>query len=194
MIKKVLIINGSNRVGGNTDMLLANLISGIKSTDVSETQYFLRNKIIKDCRGCYFCYKNGFCSTKDDMQEIHNEIQNSDLMILASPMYYWGVTGLMKTFIDRLYLYYPRRNRNLIAGKKAIIITPMNVDELEHGKKAFVSEIEPLTMSYKYILKLLGVEILDMIFYSGLRKKGDAKKNTMYISSAYKLGERLTSL
>ena len=130
MAKKVLVINGSLRVRGNTDTLMANLLKGTENTDIIATRYLLRDKKISDCNGCYYCYKNNSCSIKDDMQNIYEEIQKSDLLILASPLYWWGVTGLMKTFIDRLYLYYPRTNTGLIAGKKAIIITPMHVNEI----------------------------------------------------------------
>lgn len=194
MINKVVIINGSLRVHGNTDTLLANLLNGIKKTNITTIQYLLRDKNIEGCNGCYYCYNNSSCSIKDDMQEIHRELHNSDLLILASPLYWWGVTGLMKTFIDRLYLYYPKRNAALIAGKKAIIITPMHVNEAEHGEKAYKSEIEPITMTYKYILKRLGIDILDIIFFPGLNNKGDAEKNTKYLNSIYQIGEQLPGL
>jgi multimeric flavodoxin WrbA len=194
MIKKVLIINGSLRTGGNTDTVLASLIEGIKNTKIIATQYFLRDKKIEDCKGCYYCYKNNSCSIKDDMQEIHQEIQKSDLMIFASPMYWWGVTGLMKTFIDRFYLYYPKRNGHLVDGKKLLFIVPMNVNEKQHGQKAYISEIEPIQMTSKYIFKRLGIEIIDIIFYPGLSAKGDAKKNTMYLNSVYKIGKQLNEL
>ena len=128
------------------------------------------------------------------MQEIHGEIQNSDLLIFASPLYWWGVTGLMKTFIDRLYLYYPRSNTGRIAGKKAIIITPMHVNETEHGKIIFNSEIEPIKMTYHYILTRLGVDIADMVFYPGLNNKGDAKEIKEYLNNAYKIGKGLCQL
>jgi multimeric flavodoxin WrbA len=194
MVKKILIINGSLSVRGNTDTLIANLLNGTKNTNIIAIQYFLRDKNIADCRGCYHCYKKSSCAIKDDMQEIHGEIQNSDLLILASPLYWWGVTGLMKTFIDRLYLYYPRTNTGMIAGKKAIIITPMHVNEIEHGEKAYKSEIEPITMTYNYILGRLGVDIVDMIFYPGLSNKGDAGENKEYLNNAYKIGKGLCEL
>lgn len=188
MTRKVLIINGSLRIGGNTDMLLSSLAQGMAKTKIQTTQYFLRDKNIGDCNGCYYCYKNNNCSVIDDMQEIYDELQMSDIIVLASPMYWYGVTGLMKTFIDRLYLYYPKRNRYMVAGKKAIIITPMYANALDHGQKAFDSEIEPITRVYKYILARLGIDILDFVFYSGLGKKGDALTKTKYLNEMYDLG------
>ncbi|MFC2118926.1 NAD(P)H-dependent oxidoreductase [Bacteroidota bacterium] len=151
------------------------------------------DKDIAGCKECYYCYNHDQCSIKDGMTDIHQSIQKADLLVLASPMYWWGVTGLMKTFIDRLYLYYPKNNGNLIAGKKLLILTPMHVSEEEFGKKIYESEIEPLKMTSKYIFKRLGVEIVDMIFYPGLNAKGDANKNKIQSEETYTLGEKITN-
>ncbi len=194
MCKRIVIINGSLRVKGNTDAIIESLLEGAENTDVAIKQFVLRDKKINGCKGCYYCYENNNCSIKDDMQEIHHEIQQSDLIILASPMYWWGVTGLMKTFIDRLYLYYPKRNGHFVAGKKLILIIPMNVNEKQHGREAYISEIEPIQMTSKYIFKRLGIQILDIVYYPGLRSKGDALKNKEYLNQSYKLGQKLVHL
>ena len=191
MKKKVIIINGSCRAGGNTDMLVTMLEKGVKERCINLSKHVLRNKSISDCKGCYHCYKSTCCSIKDDMQVIHNDIQKSDLIILASPMYWWGVTGLMKTFIDRLYLYYPKRNTPLVAGKKLFIIVPMNVNPEQHGLATYQSEIEPLEMSSRYIFKRLGMELLDIIFYPGLNDKASIKEHEEHLENAYRLGNTI---
>ncbi|MEJ2627298.1 MAG: flavodoxin family protein, partial [bacterium] len=104
MGKKAILINGSLRAKGNTDTIIKSLLQGAQNTDILIKQFVLRELKISGCKGCYFCYDHNKCSIKDDMQKIHKELQQSDLIIFASPMYWWGVTGLMKTFIDRLYL------------------------------------------------------------------------------------------
>jgi len=194
MFRRIVIINGSLRANGNTDAIIKSLLDGAESTDALIKQYVLRDKNINDCKGCYYCYKNNNCSIKDDMQEIHHEIQKSDLIILASPMYWWGVTGLLKTFIDRLYLYYPKRNEHFVAGKKLLLIIPMNVNEKQHGREAYISEIEPIQMTSKYIFKRLGIEIIDIVFFPSLSAKGDAIKNREYITNSYKLGQKLVHI
>jgi multimeric flavodoxin WrbA len=191
-MKNILIINGSVRENGNTDVLLSAFKNGLKETSLSVSQFDLRNSSILDCKGCYYCYKYGKCSIKDDMQEIHHEIQKSDLLIFASPMYWWGVTGLMKTFIDRLYLYYPKSNAHLVAGKKLVLIIPMNVNQKQHGIESYLSEVEPIKMTTRYIFKRLGVEIIDIIFLAGLSNRNDAKNNEDYLSRIHKLGENLS--
>ena len=194
MNKNVVVVNGSLRVKGNTDTLLEKLSEGTKETDINLKQFVLRDIIIEDCKGCYYCYKHSNCSLEDDMQKIHPELQNTDLLIFASPMYWWGVTGLMKTFIDRLYLYYPKRNAELIAGKKLIFLTPMKVNSVEHGEKVFESEIEPLIITSKYIFNRLGIKIIDMIFFEGLNTKSEAIENINYLNRAFKLGKQLINL
>ena len=194
MGRRILIINGSERVNGNTDTIIKSLLEGTENTDAVITQYVLRNNKIKGCNGCYYCYDNEICAIKDDMQEIYDEIQQSDLIILASPMYWWGVTGLMKTFIDRLYLYYPKKNGHLVAGKKLLLIVPMNVNEKQHGREAYLSEIEPIQMTTKYIFKRLGIKVIDVVFFPGLSGKGDAAKNKACLKTAYDLGQKLIQL
>lgn len=191
MHRRIVSINGSIRINGNTDTILKSILDGAESSGAFIKQFVLREKNINDCKGCYSCYKSNRCSINDDMQEIHQDIQNSDLIILASPMYWWGVTGLMKTFIDRLYLYYPKRNEHLIAGKKILIVIPMNVNEKQHGRAAYTSEIEPLQITSKYIFRRLKLEIIDIVFYPNLSAKGDAIKNKEYLNNSYLAGQRL---
>ncbi|MCK4942655.1 MAG: flavodoxin family protein [Candidatus Aminicenantes bacterium] len=192
-MKTVTIINGSCRAGGNTDHLLESLETGMADGGLGIRKHVLRNERIDDCRGCYYCYKNQSCALRDDMQTIHSDIQESEMMILASPMYWWGYTGLMKTFIDRLYLYYPRKNGHLIRGKKAVILMPMHVNEKEHGLKAYESEIEPLTMASNYIFKRLGVDIAGIKFFPGLNDKSALKAHSEYLTLSCQLGKNIAN-
>ena len=100
MTKRIVIINGSLRSNGNTDTIIDSFIGGTYKKAVVK-QFTQRDMNIQGCKGCMYCFKNESCSIKDDMTEIHNEIQKADLILLASPSYWWGVTGIAKTFIDR---------------------------------------------------------------------------------------------
>ncbi len=135
--KRILVINGATRVNGNTDIILSKLIAAALQTDVQINQIDVRKKKIKDCIVCYHCTDNTACSIKDDMVEVYEEINRSALIIFASPIYWWGVTGIMKVLIDRLYLYYSNLNKPFIEGKKAIIISPMNMNSDIYKSKIF---------------------------------------------------------
>ena len=99
MDKNILVINGATRQNGNTDIIINKIIEGSLNEKVKINLIKLRNKNISDCIGCYTCYKKNKCSINDDMTEIRDSINRSDMIIFASPTYWWGVTGLMKIFI-----------------------------------------------------------------------------------------------
>ena len=194
MIRKAIAINGSLRPEGNTDRLLASFVEGAESVGARVIQSVLRDLRIQDCTGCYHCYRNSECALDDDMQIIHREVQSSDVLILAAPLYWRSLPGLMKTFVDRLYLYYPRRNGKLIAGKKVIILTPMFMNKKEHGKANYDSEIKPLSLIYGHMTKRLELEIIHMAFFSGIGKRGDIEKQPAHIRRAFHLGRKLRDL
>ncbi|HOP31287.1 MAG TPA: flavodoxin family protein [Spirochaetota bacterium] len=103
---KILTFLGSPRKHGNTATLLDSVINGIKSIDNNSVeQIFLNEKNIRPCQGCNSCKKDGAdgCIQKDDMQNIYPLIAKSDLIILATPIYWWSVTAQMKLLIDRIY-------------------------------------------------------------------------------------------
>jgi multimeric flavodoxin WrbA len=158
MNESILIINGASRINGNTDILVGKIIDGANSVGLKPASMELRNKNISNCIGCYQCFKESKCSFQDDMTEIRNQISEAELIILASPLYWCGVTGLMKTFLDRLFFYYHPQNKGLISGKKAIIVTPMNQKNVD-----FESEV--LVEFYNRLLNCLGVKIIDMFFW-----------------------------
>ena len=107
------------------------------------------------------CLEKNTCSIDDDMTEIRKAIQEADILIFASPLYWGSATGLMKTFIDRLFFYYHPSNKPLIFGKKAVIVAPMN-------QKITNEETKILKEFYNCLLNCLGVEILYFYFFGGI--------------------------
>lgn len=181
MSDSVLIINGSTRINGNTDILIDRIIAGARYVNVNPTLITLRNKQISNCIGCYQCLRTSECSFKDDMTEIRALIEEAGLMVLASPLYWCGVTGLMKIFIDRLFFYYHPETRPLISGKRAMILTPMNQKDV-----SFESQV--LVEFYKRLLSCLNVEIADMFFFSDIMGKGAVSDRPEYLDHAYRIG------
>ena len=179
------MINGSARVNGNTDIILSRLMTSALQTDVQIKQIDVRKKKIKDCIGCYHCKDNTACSIKDDMVEIYDEIKRSALIIFASPVYWWGVTGIMKVLIDRLYLYYSDLNKPYIAGKKAIIIAPMHMNSDIYKIKIFVD-------FYKIIFDNLKMTLVDTCLFGNVNEKGAIQKNTEYLNKIDRLGKTLS--
>jgi multimeric flavodoxin WrbA len=185
--KRILVINGATRVNGNTDIILSKLITFALQTDVQIKQIDVRKKKIEDCIGCYHCNDNRACSIKDDMVEVYEEINRSALIIFASPIYWWGVTGIMKILIDRLYLYYSDLNKPFIEGKKAIIISPMNMNSDIYKIKIFLD-------FYKIIFDNLKMTMVDTCLFGNVNEKGAIQKNTEYLNKIDRLGKTLSDL
>jgi len=119
---KVLAIQGSPRKKGNTALLLDQYLQGLQSNDVKiEIDLIKLGKMdIRPCKGCGSCREHlGKCTLKDDMQEIYPLLLAADVIILASPVYWWNITAQAKQFLDRFYaLNYGENFR----GKKFVLL------------------------------------------------------------------------
>ena len=105
MSKKICILNGSPRLNGNTKALIARFTKGAQAAG-NEVVCFDLQKM--DIHGCLGCCKGGKdaespCVQKDDMEQIYPVYREADVVVLASPMYYWGISGQLKCAFDRLF-------------------------------------------------------------------------------------------
>lgn len=107
MEKKILIISSSPRRGGNSDTLCDQFIEGAQSAGHNTEKIFLKDRKINYCTGCGTCI-NGekSCPQKDDMPDILTKMISSDVIVMATPVYFYTMCGQMKTFIDRLCARY----------------------------------------------------------------------------------------
>jgi len=101
MTKRVLVVSASPRRGGNSDILCDEFIKGAESIGHHVEKVFLNDMDIRYCRGCGACEATHKCVQKDDMTDILDKISSSNVIVLASPVYFYTVNGQMKTFIDR---------------------------------------------------------------------------------------------
>lgn len=103
-MKRVLILSSSPRKQGNSQRLCEQFKAGAESAGHTVTLIRLAEKQLGFCRACDACMKNGgTCVLKDDMHEILEAFQLADVLVLATPVYFYGVSAQMKTFIDRTY-------------------------------------------------------------------------------------------
>lgn len=114
MIKKILMISGSNR-NGNTNYLLNQIAKAIYNSEI----ILLNKKNIEYCKGCLACHNIDKCIIQDDMKEIIHKMTEADLIIFGVPNYFDNVTGLFKNFMDRLHPLY---KNELIKDKQVIYI------------------------------------------------------------------------
>lgn len=106
MAKKVLIISTSLRGGSNSDILAKECENGAREAGHDVEYISLKGKDIKFCIGCLACQTKGNCVLNDDVAEIMDKVKNSEVIIFATPIYYYEMCGQMKTLLDRLNPLY----------------------------------------------------------------------------------------
>lgn len=101
MKKKVLILSGSPRKNGNSDLLCNEFMKGALEAGHDVEKIRVQEKNIGYCLGCYACKNTGVCAIKDDMSEVLNKMILCDVMVLASPVYFYSIDAQLKAVIDR---------------------------------------------------------------------------------------------
>ena len=110
MSKKVLILSGSPRRNGNSDILCDEFKKGAIESGNEVEKIFLRDKNINYCIGCGACYKTGKCVQKDDMAEVLQKMVDADVIVISTPVYFYTMDGQVKTLIDRTVARYTEIN------------------------------------------------------------------------------------
>ncbi len=101
MSKNVLVISSTLRKGGNSEILAQEFAKGAKDAGNNVEFITLQDKEIKFCKGCLACQKIGHCVIKDDSNEIVEKMEQADVIAFASPIYYYEMSGQLKTLLDR---------------------------------------------------------------------------------------------
>lgn len=102
MEKKVLILSGSPRQGGNSDLLCDEFLRGAQEAGHKVEKIRVASKKVAPCSGCYYCRDHrGACVHKDDMAEILQKMIDADVLVLASPVYFYSIDAQLKAVIDR---------------------------------------------------------------------------------------------
>ena len=110
-MKKVIVISTSLRKGSNSDMLADKFIEGATAAGHDVEKISLIGKEMKFCIGCLSCGTTHKCCIKDDVPAIMDKVLNADVVVWATPIYYYEMSGQMKTLIDRMNAMYPKDYR-----------------------------------------------------------------------------------
>ncbi len=177
MRKKILAISSSPRKGGNSDLLIDQFVSGSLEAGHLTEKISLREKNINYCTGCGTCVskKNG-CSQKDDMAELLHKMIDADVIIMATPVYFYTMCGQMKTFIDRTCARYTE----IIDKDFYFLITAA-----DNNKTALSRTIEEFR---GFTLCLNDAKEKGIIYGTGAWNKGDIKNSTA-MKQAFDMGK-----
>ena len=152
---KILVLNGSPRPNGNTAKMVASFKEGAENAGSDVTVIEVCKKQIHGCIACEYCHTkgNGQCIQKDDMSEVYDALKDVDMLVLASPIYYHGISGQLKCVIDRFYsAAYPKKPERL--KKVAMFLSSGDANMYDGAKFSFDGDF----------LDYLGLE--NMGFYS----------------------------
>lgn len=150
---RILALVGSPRRGGNTELLVDAALAEAAKRGHTGKKLHLYDYEIKPCVDCRACKKGELaCVLEDDMPKIYGEMDASDALIIATPIYWYGPTAKMKLLIDRLRPYVANRR---LDGKRAFLIAPS-----EEGPSACEPLMDSLKMSFRYLGLVYGGEAL----------------------------------
>lgn len=181
MNKKIIILNGSPRKSGNTSALTTSFTKGAKESGNQVFEFFLDSMNINGCKGCFGGGKNceSPCIQNDDMNLIYPLYKEADIVVLASPLYYWSISGQLKTAFDRLFAVAECDPNYRNPKKDSILI--MSAEG--HG-------FEESEYWYDRLEKHLGWKSLGKVLCGGVNDIGDIKGNKK-LDDAYNLGASL---
>jgi multimeric flavodoxin WrbA len=185
---KILGIMGSPRKRGNTDLLLDEALRGAKSQGAEVEKLVVSELDISPCREIYGCLRDGNCVIDDDMQQVYVKLMEADHIILASPMFFYGLTSQVKSLIDRCQALWVRKYvlkqiQPLTTERKGVFISV----GATKGKRLFDGAI----LTLKYFFDAIDAKYSAELLVRGVEKKGEIKKHPTALSEAFQIGKGL---
>ncbi len=114
----LVAIYGSPRKNGNTDLMTDSFVEGaLSEAKIELEKIYIRDLAISGCVACGYCDKHGVCAQKDDMQSAYPLLEKAERIVIASPIYFYGISGQAKLFVDRSQALFMRKLKNRSEGR-----------------------------------------------------------------------------
>ena len=180
MPKKIVILNGSPRKKGNTSALVRAFAEGAEGAGHTVTEFFLDSMNIHGCKGCFGGHSDRECPCvqKDDMAQIYPAVKDCDVVVLATPLYYWNMSGQLRTAIDRLFALEEGEG-NLLRGNGRSSALLMAAEG--HG-------FEDVVLYYDHLMEHLKWTNLGHVLCGGVMSVGDIE-GRQELNDARELGK-----
>lgn len=187
---KILGILGSPRIGGNSEILLKEVLSHLSNAGRKTELIKLRDQDIAPCNSCNGCYETARCVIRDDIDKIFKKIEGSDIIIIASPVFFLGVSSQTKILIDRsqpkwVEKYILKKTLKAPKKKKGIFISIRG----GRGKEVFRCVEKPV----KAFFDVHNIRYKKGIFIDGVDAKGAIKRDKKAIDIAIKEVDRIVN-
>jgi multimeric flavodoxin WrbA len=183
---KVLGIMGSPRIKGNSDLLLDEALKGAQSRGAEVEKIVVDKLNISPCKEYYGCLKDGNCVIRDDMDDLYPKILDADVIIVASPMFFYTVSAQLMLLISRCQALWARKYvlKNLdIPPKKGAFIAV----GATKGEKLF----DGPKLTIKYFFQAINADYTEELLVRGVDKRGEIKDHPTALADAFELGKRL---
>ncbi len=184
---RVLGINGSPRIGGNTDILLDKVLEGARSKGARTEKVVLNNLKFSPCQECENLRDDGSCIIEDDMQPLYKKIEEADRIILASPIFFGSLSAQTKMMIDRFQCAW--RAKYIL--KKDIFKRKRKggfISVEGSTRKDFFDNAKSIV---KNLFATISVDYEEELFCSGVDEKGDILKYPEVLKKAFEVGQRI---
>ncbi|MEG0277331.1 MAG: flavodoxin family protein [Coprobacillus sp.] len=179
-MKNILVISTSQRMNSNSDILADEFIKGAKELGNQVHKVSLSDQTISFCKGCLSCQKTGTCIIKDDVNEILKIMQGADIILYATPVYFYEMSGQMKTLLDRSnpLFAFEYKFRDIYLIMSAADEENEAFDGTIHGLQGWIDCFEKCSLK-------------GTIKGSGVTNPQDVKSNEKIMKEAYLLGKSI---
>ena len=186
MSKSILILKGSPRENGNSSVLADQVAAGARAVGAQVESVWLQGLDIQPCSACEGCGgPGGACVVEDDMQPLYPKLAAADVIVLASPVYWFTYSAQLKLCIDRWYGFQGDRWMQVRKKQYALVLTYGDTDLYTSGGINAIHTVETMC-------RFLQSEIVGIV-HGTLGDVGDAEKHPELMEQARKLGEKLAA-
>ena len=175
----ILILSGSPRKGGNTDLLVEAFVKGVSQKHHVEV-VSVRDYKVNPCMGCNACFKSkdNTCVQKDDMPLVYEKMSQANMLVIASPVYFYGLSAQLKAVIDRFH--NPIRDTFPIKKSALLLVGAATLPDL----------FDSILAQYQLCQNFFKLEDAGRVLVRGVKDKGDIK-NTNALNEAFELGQQI---
>ena len=187
---KIVGVAGSPRREGNTDLLLGQVMAGAESIGAQTKTIVLCDLNIHPCRHCDGCLNTGKCVIQDDMQWIHDDLRSADRLVIASPMFFMGLSAQTKMMIDRCQCLWVMKHvlklpvaTNSSGERKGLFIAA--------GGTQYPNLFQPSLVTIKSFFSVIEVKLVGELTFRGIDEKGAITGHPTALQDAFAAGRDL---
>jgi multimeric flavodoxin WrbA len=187
---KVLAINGSPRKDGNTQSLLNKMLEGARNAGADCEMISLNDLTYKACQECDLEIVEKYCIYDDDMTQVYEKVDNTDILIIGSPVFFGNITAQLKAMVDRYQCCW-RLSQSLVVSRQSSVVSKRGVFVCVSGQdneKYFVNSAQVV----RNFFATIGIKSVEELYCPGVDAKNGVLERPEYLAKAFEIGKSLT--